>query len=74
VPVTVAGDGVDGGVQLGSSVGNLSFEICHVTMDDDVGFAWALFGMVCVVYWEFLSSLASEREPRGGAALGPSAA
>jgi hypothetical protein len=42
-------------VQLHNSVGDLYREICHATMDDDVGFAWALFGMAGVVCWESLS-------------------
>jgi hypothetical protein len=53
IPVTVAGDGVDDGVlgvQLGSSIGDLSCEIYHVLMDDDIGSTWALFGMVGVVW------------------------
>jgi hypothetical protein len=80
VLVTVTGDRVDDsvcGVQIGSSVGDLSCEICHVLMDDDMGFTLALFGMVDVVdvvCWEPLSLLALAQSSRGGMVLGPSAA
>jgi hypothetical protein len=64
--VTLAGDGVDDGargVQIDGNVGDFSCRICHVMMDDDMGFEWALFGMLCVVCWELLSSFASARAP-----------
>jgi uncharacterized membrane protein YeiH len=66
VLVTLASDGVnDGvrGVQFGGCVGDFSCETCHVIMDDDMVFTLALFGMVCMVCWELLSSLASARAP-----------
>jgi hypothetical protein len=43
-------------------------------MNDDMGFAWALFGMVGVLCCEVLSSLALARALCGGAELVPSAA
>jgi hypothetical protein len=52
--ITFSDDGVnDGvcGVQLGSSVGDLSCENFHVMMDDGMGFAWALIVMVGVLCW-----------------------
>jgi hypothetical protein len=59
VLVTFSGDGVNDGVQLDSSVGDLSCEVRHVVMDADVRFVWMPVDMVCVVRWQALSSIAS---------------
>jgi hypothetical protein len=60
--VTLSCDGVDDGVrgvQLDSSVGNLSGEVFHVVVNNYVGFVWAVVRVVGMVCWETVSVLAS---------------
>jgi hypothetical protein len=57
--VTLSFDGVDDSVRrvhLDSSLGNVSDEVCHVVVNDDVGFMWMGVGMVGMACWEAFSS------------------
>jgi hypothetical protein len=45
-------------VQLDSSVGNMSGEVFHVVVNDDVEFVWMVVCVVGMVCWEAFSSLA----------------
>jgi hypothetical protein len=59
---TLSCDGINRGVrgvQLDNSVGNLSGEVHHVVVNDDVGFARTVVNMVGMVCWEAFSSLVS---------------
>jgi hypothetical protein len=59
--VTIFCDGVDDGVrgvQLDNSVGNLSGEVFHVVVNDDVGLVRKVVRVVGMVCWEALSLLA----------------
>jgi hypothetical protein len=59
MPVTLSCDDVDHvvrGVQLDSSVGNLSGEVFHAVVNNDVGFVWMVVrvvGMVCCAVRRF---------------------